>query len=535
MTGLFLSSQESEPSQTQLNNGISQSSIHQNSQRTHSFNASTTQIAHLADVFSAVTALSSQALMIIKPTGIRIYSEYNHVSNVLLTVDPSLFSSYNFFLKDHQTGQSSPSISQLTEESMGAELRLGVDISLVSDSFASVASSLGISKSKPKSGATTTNTHTSTTNPVSDSVTCYITYEGEGSPLVIEFEDNLMSEKIEFLTFYTDLVYPYDDVDDDEEEHLVISHNDIQFELILRSDVFTNLLQDLQQISTLDLYIYLSNERRQLGSTTAKRGRIRGPSLMDNQLNFISKGPIGHSKLIYPNERTILEKLLIFGRNDPNDDPKPVNTSLISCYNFLNFIKIFRAVKMSSKCKILKDFNGVLSIQVLCKNQQLPNYAGTLITFNMLEVSTVVNEIYNDNNNNINLNNIFDDESYEYIKNYNSKNIQRDLPSVPREARIHDYEPLEEYNPPVRESEPAPIPLSYALFRTVEPEISTDKGGSNVQINETIYESNERGQNNNDFNAQGSKKRKRTDNGQVDDDGKSIKNVGGAVEVPLFL
>ena len=58
---------------------------------------------------------------------------------------------------------------------------------------------------------------------------------------------------------------------------------------MVRCDVLTNLLQDLNQINTENLFIYVA----------------------ENTLNFISNGPIGTSKLIFPNDKTILEKLEI--------------------------------------------------------------------------------------------------------------------------------------------------------------------------------------------------------------------------------
>lgn len=144
--------------------------------------------------------------------------------------------------------------------------------------------------------------------------------------------------------------YPYDKEDDGE---LVINYNEVQFELILKSDVFTNLLADLHQINTLDLFICISNEIKTLGKNrrATNQSRIK---FTDNQLNFISKGPIGHLKLIYPSEKTILEKLLIYGKNS-NDDMSPINTSLISCYNFANFFHIYKAVRLSSQ---MQDHQG---------------------------------------------------------------------------------------------------------------------------------------------------------------------------------
>ena len=393
--------------------------------------------------------------MIIKPTGISIYAEYNHISNVQLNLDPSLFNSYSFLVRDGNdrvVGE---------DEAGDQELRLGIDISLISDAFQSVT------QYKPKPGKSNN----------SEAINCYFTYKGDGHPLVIEFEDDLMSEKLEFLTFYVDITYPYDKEDDGDQ--LVINYNEVQFELILKSDVFTNLLADLHQINTLDLFICISNEIKTLGKNrrATNQSRIK---FTDNQLNFISKGPIGHLKLIYPSEKTILEKLLIYGKNS-NDDMSPINTSLISCYNFANFFHIYKAVRLSSKCKIIKDLNGVLSIQLLCMNSNLASYAGTLITFNMLEVSGIDEDDFSTliDPQTKRINNIFDDESYQYAK----------------------PEGLEGYE--VLGDPPAPS-LLYSAFRKPD-----------VEVTDSMYNSNQ------------NKKRK------PDNDG--INTVGGAIEVPLFM
>lgn len=201
-----------------------------------------------------------------------------------------------------------------------------------------------------------------------------------------------------------------------------------------------------------------------------------------------------------------------------DSEMKPINTSLISCYNFGNFSKIFKAVKLSIKCKIMKDLSGILSIQLLCKNPQLTNYSGTLITFNMLESTTIVDKF--DKNEEpeeferFHLNNIFEDESYEYIKDYNDKNPKRvPMPNI-ESTNIQEYEELgnEKDEPPI---------LSYASFRN-NSKLATS---NNVQINETIYEEDKNGNN---------KKRKKEIESAKDSD-KDVKTVGSAIEIPLFL
>lgn len=349
------------------------------------FTACTSQIQHIADVLSAIATINAQAIMMIRPGGITIYTESNHVCNAQLTIESSLFSNY----------------------SCSHEMQLGVDVLLISECFLSVTPP--VAKKTAKTAA--------------DSVTCYITYHGEGHPLVIEFEDKLVSEKLEFLTFYLDMNLP-----EDQDEHLVINHSEIQYDLILRSEVFANLLTDLQQIGTTDLIVNVLNEFQSLGATNHIR-------FYKNDLNFVSHGPIGHLKLIYPSEKTVLERIQIFEKD--SDLMVPVNSSVSSCYKFAIFSKIIRAVKLSTKCKLLKDLSGVLSVQLLCKNYQMTGYLGTLITFHMLESESEE------------INTAGFDDTYEYMTDM-----------VPENAEQQEQEQE---------------PLSYAAFR-----------GGNTEVNDTL-------------------------------------------------
>ena len=87
------------------------------------FSASTTQISHLADVLSSVVPVSSQALMILSPKGITLYGDYNHICNIQVSLDPSLFTRFNFY------GGNSQEIE---------ELRLCIDVKLMADCFNTV-------------------------------------------------------------------------------------------------------------------------------------------------------------------------------------------------------------------------------------------------------------------------------------------------------------------------------------------------------------------------------------------------------------
>ncbi|CAK9441074.1 uncharacterized protein LODBEIA_P49430 [Lodderomyces beijingensis] len=290
------------------------------SRKSITFTASTTQIQHLCETLQSLLSINNQTIITIKSTGLALYSTYNYITNVHVNIDPSLFNIYNISSRrDNDPTQE--------DESEESQLRLGVDINLIADCFASVMSTLKFESA----------------------VTCYLTYHGDGHPLIIEFEDSYISEKLEFYTFYVD------EADIETSEYsLSIDHEKIIMEVMVKSDVLTNLLQDLNQIGTEILFIYCA----------------------ENVLNFISSGPIGVSKLIFPNEKTILEKLYL-GNNHQH---------VISQFNFDDFYRIFKAVKLSSKCKIVKDSNGCFSIQLICKNHQQNSYVGTLLTINMTEM-----------------------------------------------------------------------------------------------------------------------------------------------------
>lgn len=331
-----------------------------------SFSALTKDVTHLAHIFSSLTAINTQAVLMLTQEGMSVYTEHQGICNAKATIEPSLFSEFNFLL-----GSSIPGQEQ-------NEVQLGVDLGLISDSFMSVASNLP-SKQKSKKGDKVGHTGSG------EEVLCYIYYEGEGHPLIVEFEDSLMSEKIEFPTFYIDNVHETGDDVVDHIHELTINYNEILFEIILKSDVFANVIRDLQQINTIDLYMFISNEvdNRKNGTADSRLNNVFG--LSGNKLNFISKGSFGNSKLICPNERAILEKLTIYERGEDSSTLQQVNTSIISRFAFSNFSRIRKAVLLSSKCKIMKDISGIFSVQLLCDDSKIPEYSGTLIMLNMLE------------------------------------------------------------------------------------------------------------------------------------------------------
>ncbi|KAG7665122.1 RAD17 [[Candida] subhashii] len=414
--------------------------------RTTSFTASTNQIIHLADILTSITTIHNNAIIIIKKDGISIHATYNHITNVSATLDPNIFSLYKL-IGDEE------------------ELQLGVDLNIISQCFNSVANNL-TKKDDMNDGSTG-----------GSNINCYISYNGLGSPLIIEFEDNLISEKLEFYTFY---------IDDDDiiNSDISINYQNLAMELLVKSDILYNLLTDLNQIQTQDLFIYAAS-----ATTTSTHP----------QLHFISNGPIGTSKLIFPNEKTIIEKLLIHQGQ----------SFIISKFNYITFYKIAKAVKLSSKAKILKDSMGNFNIQLLIKNPaRLANSNGSLISFNMLEL---------------------DQDNNEYMLEYILDELQQqpeDYESQLTRSRSNlGHPPLP---PPQQQSVILPTqvipqlrnPLSLDSFRTQgisQPPVHIQNAG--VQVTATVYDHN--------------KKRRRDE--EEEDKDESIKNVGGAVEIPLFL
>lgn len=294
------------------------------------FTASTTRVTHLSEIFQSVNAIDSQGLVIINSHGIILYIETNGIVNCQAVIDASLFNTYNiiFNLNTSQT-----------------TCKFGIDLSLVSYAFGS----LNVNSK--------------------NEIICYLGYKGEGTPFIIEFEDSTMSETIEFLTIYSDLIYPYEDNDDDDTASTTIGidYLELEYEVILKSNLFATVLQDLSNINTSTLFVYISN-------------------IFTTEVSFISNGPVGLLKLIYPNEKNSLEKIEVHSSS----------REYLSCFKFENFIKIFRGVKLSSGCKIIKDLHGVLCLQLICKDSNNSNYAGSMITINMMEID----------NDNLTMNNI---------------------------------------------------------------------------------------------------------------------------------
>ncbi|GEQ72625.1 hypothetical protein JCM33374_g6312 [Metschnikowia sp. JCM 33374] len=398
---------------------------------TFSFAAATGQVSHLADVLASISAIGRNALMVISRHGLSFFSEYNHILNAHVSIDASLFSTFEY----HWT--SNP---QESEESLPKNVQVGIDVHMLNDAFAAAAATV---MPRSKNGGN------NASSAPSDTVLCYIKYRGEGYPLVVEFEDRLMSEQIEFSTFHLDMDFPY--ANDNPESQgqnpddvgaLAIDHSALRFEVILQSDILANLLQDLQNLNTEDLYMFVSNKMLVGGGS-------HSANASQNSINFISKGAIGYSKLIYPNARTMLQKLEVY--KEGSMEPIPTTDSVLCTIAFSPFIKVLRAVKLSTKCKIMKDFNGVFSIQLLCKNTAAKSYPGTLIAFNMLERSDLG---VTGQDIGLDVASLFDDQVYQQVMEYDHSKQNTSYSETRTETFTHEDNGIS-----------AAEPFSYAAFQ----------------------------------------------------------------------
>lgn len=248
-----------------------------------------------------------------------------------------------------------------------------------------IAESLSLaSKSSSSTNSATSNTSTD----------CTVFYKGNGFPFILIFEDNKMIERCEFSTFI----------------NLELEANNLGFELnqreilmegIIKADVLYDALKDLKDINAEEIFIHGSN----------RNGK--------NKFAIISKSDVGHSTLYLPNERSILEKLIVNTKNKMD----------ISCYKFTIFNKFLKTIKLSNKCKFKRDEN-ILSLNLLSLfGSDLPkNYTGTVIDFKILQLSDK-DELFE---------NLISDKEEEEIEENSQHYLPRDHNNILQNAEEED-------------------------------------------------------------------------------------------------
>ncbi|SCU82286.1 LAFA_0C10286g1_1 [Lachancea sp. 'fantastica'] len=263
------------------------------------FSASTVNLEHITTALNCLTPFGTKddVLIIIDRDGLSFARQNNKVISIQLYLSAELFVSYSYNPPDNDPD---------------AHHKVCVKIHHILNSV-SVAS-----------------------RDKDDVVECTFSYNGEGSPFVLIFEDSVITEKVEYSTY---LVKEWDSTGLELEADAVI------MECMLRGEVFYNALQDMKEIGCKECYLY---------AVAGSNGK--------NVLALISRSQLGLSKILLPSEKSILEKLEVF---DPTTFQKTFDEPVIGAFDFSTLDKIRSSVHIASKVLLRKDVHGLMSVNIL--------------------------------------------------------------------------------------------------------------------------------------------------------------------------
>ncbi|CAG97801.1 Rad17p [Kluyveromyces lactis] len=267
------------------------------------FYATTVHLDHIVTALNCLTpfGVKGEMLITIDKNGLSFAQENNHVIKIQLVLSRELFQTFHY--------------SPITETSL-TKVSLRLD---------HVLDSLNIS------------------NDRNDIIECTLTYNGDGSPFILIFEDNMITESVEYST------YLLKDLDN---TGLVLDRTRLQFECIIKGDVLHNALHDLKEIGCKDCYFYaIHNE-------TTKKPLFA----------LISRSQQGLSKIILPNERSILEKFEIYANDSTTllyDHP------MISVFDYGMLDKIRASARIASKIMIRRDVHGLMTVNILNETKDI--------------------------------------------------------------------------------------------------------------------------------------------------------------------
>lgn len=278
------------------------------------FSASTVHLEHITTALACLTpfGVKEDVLIYIDKDGISFVRENSHVIMIQLLLSKELFMTYSY--QDDAEAQEEEENTAEGEDHM----KLCVKINHILDS-------VSIANRNPD-----------------DIVECTISYDGNGSPFVLIFEDSMISERVEYSTYL---------IKDMDNSALQLSRNEVILECIVKGDVLYNALKDLKEINCKECYIY---------AKTTSDG--------ENILALISKSQLGFSKIILPSSRSILEKLEIY----ENDSSTIISgTPVIGFFDFTSFDKIRMSCKIASKVLLRMDVHGLLSVNILSQTDNV--------------------------------------------------------------------------------------------------------------------------------------------------------------------
>ncbi|KAL3231756.1 DNA damage checkpoint control protein RAD17 [Nakaseomyces bracarensis] len=263
------------------------------------FSASTVHLEHITTALGCLTPFGKDDVVVyIDADGLSFVKDSNGVIRISLLLAKELFVSYSY--------------ESRASEVQNDYMKLCVKINHILDSVSVVNKNLD------------------------DIVECILSYEGDGSPFVLTFDDSMISERVEYSTFM---------VRDMDASGLELDREHIIFECILKGDVMYAALRDFKEIGCKDVYLYANATRNG-----------------ENTLAFISRSQLGLSKIKFPSNRTVIEKLEIY-END--SQTRCFGVPVIGYFNFSSFDKIRMSTKIASKILLRMDVHGILSVNIL--------------------------------------------------------------------------------------------------------------------------------------------------------------------------
>ncbi|BAO40661.1 DNA damage checkpoint control protein RAD17 [Kluyveromyces marxianus] len=168
-------------------------------------------------------------------------------------------------------------------------------------------------------------------------IECTLSFNGDGYPFTLIFENELITETAEYSTY---LLKDFDSTG------LILDREQLQFECIMKGDILYNALHDLKEIGCKDCYFY----------------GILNKSTKRPLFALISRSQQGLSKIILPNERSILEKFEIYSNDSTTllyDQP------MITVFDHSTLDKIRKSSRIASKVMIRKDAHGLMTVNML--------------------------------------------------------------------------------------------------------------------------------------------------------------------------
>ena len=177
----------------------------------------------------------------------------------------------------------------------------------------------------------------SVSNERGDSIECTLSYNGAGCPFMIIFEDSMITETVEYSTYL---------IKDIDNTGFVLDRDQLQFECIIKGDILYNAFHDLKEIGCKDCYFY-----------ACIRGSSKTPLFA-----LISRSQQGLSKIVLPNEKSILEKFELYA----NDSTTPLyDKPMICVFDYQTLDKIRISSRIASKVLIRKDVHGLMTVNML--------------------------------------------------------------------------------------------------------------------------------------------------------------------------